>query len=119
MRPREGVIFDESLMTSRIRLTQRTSFILLTLNVVGAVLYLWWASHAWVIPQERAMGIHSITGEPLVWASGVFPIWTVFLLLNAIWGLLILHWREWKSGRLWLLLVPIWLIAVVIDFAHH
>lgn len=106
-------------MTTSIRLTQRTSLIMLILNGMGAVLYLWWASHAWAIPQERAMGIHSITGEPLVWAIGVFPIWAVFLLLNAIWGVLILRWRQWSSGRLWLLLVPIWLIAVVIDFAHH
>lgn len=110
---------NEFSMTTRIRLTQRTSVILLALNAMGAVLYLWWASHAWVIPQERALGIHSITGEPLVWASGVFPIWAAFLLLNAIWGVLILRWRQWGSGRLWLLLVPIWFIAIAIDYAHH
>jgi hypothetical protein len=44
-------------MTTSIRLTQRTSLIMLILNGMGAVLYLWWASHAWAIPQERAMGI--------------------------------------------------------------
>jgi hypothetical protein len=110
---------NKSSVTTRIRLTQRTSLILLALNGMGAVLYLWWASHAWVNPTERAMGIHSIAGEPYVWALGVFPIWAVFLLLNAIWGALILCWREWRSSRLWLWVVPIWLIAFAIDFVHH
>jgi hypothetical protein len=110
---------EPSIMTTRIRLTRRTSLVLLVLNVMGVVLYLWWASHAWANPQERAMGIDSITGEPYVWAVGVFPIWAVFLLLNAIWGVLILRWRQWRSARLWLLVVPIWFIAVAIDFAHH
>ena len=104
-------------MATRIRFTQRTNLILLTLNVIGAVLYLRLASHGWRIPQEK--GMIPVTGEPLVWAIGVFPIWAAFLLLNAIWGVLILRWRQWGSGRLWLLLVPIWLIVVVIDFAHH
>ena len=104
-------------MTTRIRLTQRTNLILLTLNVLGAVVYVCLASRGWRIPEEK--GMVPVTGEPLVWAIGVFPIWAVSLLLNAIWGLLILRWRQWRSGRLWLLLVPLWLIAVVIDFAYH
>jgi hypothetical protein len=107
---------DKVLMSNGSSVTTR---ILLALNVMGAALYLWWASHAWVNPIERAKGLHSITGEPYVWAIGVFPIWAVFLLLNAIWGVLILRWRQWGRGRLWLLVVPIWHIAVVIDFAHH
>jgi hypothetical protein len=112
-------MFDASSIPARAPWLSRTNTALLILNLVGAFLYLWWASHAWAIPQERAMGIHSITGEPFVWASGVVPIWAVFLLLNATWGTLILRRRQWRSGRPWLLVVPVWLIAVVIDYAHH
>ena len=43
------------------------SVVLLTANVVGAVIYVVAASHGgWVIPQERAAGVHSVTGEPIV-----------------------------------------------------
>lgn len=103
-------------MTKLQRLRQ-ISIIMLTLNVIGAVAYLWLASRGWRIPEEK--GTIPVTGEPFVWAIGVFPIWAIFLLLNAIWGLLILRSRQWRSGSLWLLTLPIWLIAVVIDFAHH
>jgi hypothetical protein len=63
--------------------------------------------------------LHSITGEPFIWAIAVFPIWIVFAVLNTCWGAIILSRREWRSGRVWLLAALIWLIAAAIDFAHH
>jgi hypothetical protein len=35
------------------------------------------------------------------------------------WGVIILWRRRWSSGRLWLFVVMIWLIAIGVDFAHH
>jgi hypothetical protein len=96
------------------------SVVLLTANVVGAVIYVVAASRGgWVIPQERAAGVHSVTGEPIVWALHVFPICLVFLLLNVTWGAFIFARKEWRTSLLWLSTIPIWLVAVAIDFAHH
>ena len=98
---------------------QRWSVVLLVLNFIGAVVYVVAASNGWVIPQERELGLHSVTGEPYVWALSVFPVCAVFLVLNLTWGAFILARRRWQSGIFWLLTVPIWLAAVVLDFAHH
>ena len=99
--------------------TQRWSIVLLTVNVVGAVIYVLAASHGWVIPQERAAGLHSVTAEPYVWALYVLPICIVFLVLNVIWGAFIVVREQWRTGVLWLSAIPIWLVALAIDFAHH
>jgi hypothetical protein len=105
-------------MTRRFDITQGKSAFLLVVNIVGICAYLWLVSFAWADPQERAMGI-PITGEPFVWAAALLPIVAIFFPLNIGWGVLILVSRQWKSGRYWLLVAMLWLIAVVIDFAHH
>jgi hypothetical protein len=98
---------------------QRWSVVLLVLNFIGAVVYVVRASNGWVIPRERELGLHSVTGEPIVWGSAVIPIFTIFFMVNFVWGGLILVRRQWRSGYLWLLTALIWLVAAVIDFAHH
>jgi hypothetical protein len=98
---------------------QRWSVVLLVLNFIGAVVYVVAASNGWVIPRERELGLHSVTGEPYVWALSVFPVCVVFLVLNLTWGAFILARKRWHSGIFWLLTIPIWLAAVVLDFAHH
>ena len=98
---------------------QQAGLILFALNFFGAVLYLLGASHGWVIPQERELGLHSVTGEPYIWAIYVFPIWALFLLLNLVWVAIVLKRQHWRSGLLWLMTIPIWLVAMAIDFAHH
>lgn len=95
---------------------ERSGLILIALNLIGAVSYVIAASHGWVVPQEREL--HSVTGEPYIWALYVFPIWAVYILLNLIWGVYVLA-RHRRGGILWLMTIPIWLIAAAIDFAHH
>ncbi|MGB7148939.1 MAG: hypothetical protein WBD45_07280 [Terriglobales bacterium] len=65
--------------------------------------------------------MHSETGEPFVWALSVMPIFAIFFVVNVVWGALILALarKRWHSGIFWLLSIPIWLAAVVLDFAHH
>jgi hypothetical protein len=104
---------------SRTLATQRWSVVLLVLNFIGAVIYVVRASKGWVIPQERELGLHSVTGEPYVWALSIFPICAVFLMLNLTWGALILARKRWQSGIFWLMTIPIWLVAAVVDFTHH
>ena len=93
--------------------------VLLLINILGCVVYLIGARRAWIIPEEAANGIHSVTGEPVVWAAFVLPVWIVFLGINLIWGVTILARRRWLQGRIWLISGLIWIVAAVIDFAHH
>ena len=95
----------------------KVSLALLLANVVGTIIYLLVASYGWAIPQER--GWHATTGEPFIWALGVMPVWAVFSLLNLSWGAIVAARRQWRSGRLLLVTACVWVIAVVIDFAHH
>jgi hypothetical protein len=97
---------------------RRWGVILLVLNFIGAVVYVVRASNGWVIPQERELGI-PVTGEPFVWAISIAPVCAVFLVLNLTWGAFILARKRWPSGIFWLLTIPIWLAALVLDFAHH
>jgi len=56
--------------------------------------------------------------EPFVWALAL-PVLGVFLLADLVWGGLLLRRRERKRG-LWRFIVGgLWLIAIVVDFAHH
>ena len=89
----------------------------LFVNVAGIIVYLLGASEAWLIPQE--MGLNSMTGEPLVWGLVVLPVYGLFLVVNLIWGGFILRKRQWRTGRLWLCVGLMWLVAIAIDFAHH
>lgn len=98
---------------------QPWSVLLLVCNFVGAVVYVTAASNGWVTREERALGLHSVTGEPYIWALSVMPICVVFLLLNLIWRAFILCRRQWRCAPLWLLTIPIWVVAVIIDFSHH
>ena len=100
-------------------LTQRTNLALIACNVVGATLYVLAASRGWTIAAEREQGIHSVTGEPVIWFFSIIPIIIVFFALNAAWGSLILSRRQWQSRKWWLLTALIWLIAICIDFKHH
>jgi len=54
--------------------------------------------------------------------SGLFllcPVFTIFFVVDVFWGALILVSQQWRRGYLWLLTALIWLVAAVIDFAHH
>jgi hypothetical protein len=104
-------------LTFKTLLAQPVSLALLVLNAIGAVIYVVTASPSWATQQEH--GVVPITGEPFVSFAGVFPIIAGFLLLNLAWGTLILGCRRWSSGRYWLSTIPLWLVAVLVDFAHH
>jgi hypothetical protein len=88
-------------------------------NFIGAITYLYAASASWAIPEERAQGIHSVTGEPFVWFVRAVPIFAGFSLLNLSWGAYICTKRRWRVGYTWLSTFALWLIAVWIDFARH
>jgi hypothetical protein len=104
-------------VTSKSRQGRPRDYILLALNLMGAIIYVHRASLSWAIPQER--GLHSQTAEPFIWFLAVAPIFATFFVVNVTWGVLILARRQWPRGYFWLLAALIWLVAAVIDFAHH
>ena len=97
----------------------RRTLVLLAINLLGSIGYLTAVSPSWAIPEERESGIHSITGEPFVWATSGWPILVLFFLVNLSWAAFILVKRRWQEGRSWLIAPSIWLVALWIDFAHH
>jgi TRAP-type C4-dicarboxylate transport system permease small subunit len=102
-----------------LKFTQRENAILLIANVVGVVVFLWLGSWTWMPAEERRLGIHSVTGEPLIWALSALPVLAVFIVLNLSWAAFILGRRQWKSGRPWFLAMMIWLVALAIDVVHR
>lgn len=113
----KSIMAEKQESTVKTVLTQRVSLALFILNTIGAVIYVARASASWAIPQEH--GVVPVTGEPFIWLAGVFPVIAGFLVLNLIWGALIIGCRRWISGLYWVLTAPLWFIAVLVDFAHH
>ena len=106
-----------ALKLSRARSTNTVNVFLVFANSVGALLYLWLASHGWRIPSEH--GVVPVTGEPFVWALAL-PVPGIFLVIDAVWGVFLLRrYRGWKAMLWGLITASIWLIAVCVDFAHH
>src|SRR5258708_12309772 len=83
----------------KVVLTQRKNVILLLVNIVGVVVFLWLGSWTWMPPEERRLGIHSVTGEPLIWAFSALPVLAIFFLVNVSWGAVILPRRQRKSTQ--------------------
>ena len=94
----------------------RLSLALFIANVIGSIAYVFASMASWAIPEELAQGIHSVTGEPSVWAVRTWPIFICFGLLNLIW---ILRIRKWRDSYFLVAAATVWLFAVWIDFAHH
>jgi hypothetical protein len=106
-------------MSSQPKPNKKWLLVLLGLNAIGAGAYVLLASRAWVIRQECRAGLNSVTGEPFVWFISIAPIIAVFFLLDLAWGSIIIKRRQWKTGRMWLAAVAIWIVAAIIDFSHH
>jgi hypothetical protein len=94
----------------------RLSLALFVANLMGSLIYVFRSMASWGIPEEHAQGVHSVTGEPFVWAARTWPIFICFGLLNLVW---ILRIRKWRDSYFLVAAATIWLIAMWIDFAHH
>lgn len=85
-------------------------------NVVGIISYLQLASRGWRIAEEQ--GEIPIAGEPFVWAFAL-PVLGIFVLADLVWGGLLWRRRDRRTGLWWFIVFGLWLIAIVVDFAHH
>jgi hypothetical protein len=114
MRPSNRV---KPTMIYKLGLKQQLNLLILIVNAAVASLYVWRSSLGWVIPEEK--GLNSTTAEPFIWAFAVFPVLAIALLINLIWGVIIFRRHQWRSGRTWLCIGVVWLVAIAMDFAHH
>jgi hypothetical protein len=46
-------------------------------------------------------------------------VFFAFLLINVIWGIAMLARVQGRSGRLYVTVWLVWIIAIAVDFAHH
>jgi len=101
------------------RMAERLSLAVLGLNVLGVIAYLLWASQTWVLPQERGMNT-ATPGDALVWGAFAVPLFAAFFILNLVWGSTIVFQKRWRTGRLWLTALIVWIVAIAVDiFRHH
>lgn len=101
-------------------LAWRAGVVLVLVNLGGAVFFDWRVSTTWVISEEREAGLHAATmGDAFIWMMIALPIFLCFFVLNLGWGTVILRYKQWRSGRLWLTAFLVWLIALAIDHVHH
>jgi cell division protein FtsW (lipid II flippase) len=107
---------DTSVEMKSIFSGHRLGLALFVANVIGAITYIFASMASWARPEELAQGVHSVTGEPFVWATRTWPIFICFGLLNLIWMSRI---KRWRDSYFLIAIAMTWLIAVWIDFAHH
>ena len=103
----------------KLAFTHRRNLVLIVINLVGFIGYLRAVFPSWAIPIERENGIHSITGEPLLWALASWPILALFFVLNLSWGAFILFRKRWEECLFWVSALLLWEIALWIDIDNH
>lgn len=88
------------------------------MNVLGIVIYLYWAPRTWA--PHGGEGLLGGPGDPLIWALSAFPILVASLIINVVWMVLILlrwcHGKDWHSIVIWLTMVVLW--GGVVSFDH-
>lgn len=117
--PRTSMLSWREWESVQIAILRRRTLLLLVINLLGSIWYLIAVSPSWAIPEERESGIHSITGEPFVWATAGWPILALFFVVNLSWAVFILFKRRWQESCPWLITPFLWMVALWIDFAHH
>jgi len=85
----------------------------IAVNIVGIVLYLYFASRIWAPPGES--GLEGGPGDPFIWVISAFPFLAVCFIVNIIWlALMLFKLRKssaWIGLLLWIFLMAAWLGA--------
>jgi hypothetical protein len=109
---------------SRDRMTRtKKAALWLALNALGAAAYLAVASLGWVEPALADLPEAHGGGAAFVWFLSAVPVILVFAALNlAVLAWALGAWRKvgsWPFSKLAWLILPLWLCAAIVDFAHH
>ena len=99
---------------ARAALSKRSNIMLVTVNAVAICLFMLTAVDTWPIAGEE--GLNSTTAEPFIWALTTLPVLLIALIVNVLWGAMVLVRRQWSSARVWSIVVCFWFLVVVVDF---
>lgn len=85
--------------------------------------YLYFASKTWVRPGEE--GLHSMTGEPIVWAITAVPFLLASTVVNLVWLAVLFYYMlarrrgPWSDLIVFSAVLCAWMVALVLDFSRH
>ncbi|WP_155394294.1 hypothetical protein [Xanthomonas albilineans] len=87
--------------------------ILVAINFIGLIFYLYFASKIWAPAGGSYLG--GGPGDPFIWVMTAFPFLAIFGLINAIWLVVIIIRKKkislLKSVLFWILVVAVWILA--------
>ena len=67
-----------------------------------------------------AAGVTPQSGEAVVWAVGVLPLWALFGVVDALWAVWVLAPPpRWRAAGAVLVVAALWAVAILIDRAHY
>jgi len=98
--------------------TFKAGVVLSAVNVIGAALYLRFASFAWRDPQEKALGIPLAGGDVMIWGLTAFPILVFFALMAVVWGIWLIRKRDTRQTRFWTSTMAMWIVVLWFDSVH-
>ncbi|WP_155394831.1 hypothetical protein [Xanthomonas albilineans] len=87
--------------------------ILVSINLIGIIFYLYFASKIWA--PTGGVDLGGGPGDPFIWVMTAFPFLAIFSLMNAIWLVMIIIKRKkiafLKSIFFWVVVVIVWVLA--------
>jgi hypothetical protein len=94
----------------------------LAINALGAGIFLTVASSFWTEPEVAGLPGAS-GGAAIGWFFLAVPVFCLFVLLHIgviVWASLVRRKRgKWPISNLFWASLPIWLLALLVDNAHH
>ncbi|MGI8766265.1 MAG: hypothetical protein ACR2KM_07110 [Gemmatimonadaceae bacterium] len=101
----------------------RGTVLWVTVNLLSAACYLYFASWVWPEPELRGTEYAISPGDPFVWALSALPTFVLCMVINAV---LLIAWRidrrradGWRPSALAWLIPLLWLAACAIDRAQR
>ena len=95
---------------------------MVTLNTIGVIAYLLFASRCWIEPELANMPGAS-GGAPIIWGLTALPILITFFTIDFLWVLFAylayLKKKKWTLHPSFLFIPAVWAIAIYVDFSHH
>jgi hypothetical protein len=96
-------------------------WLLILVNALGLIAYIFFASWLWVAPGQE--GPYHDARSDLLWGLLVFPLLAVCTLVNLITSRSVLMhlflYRDYRLFSLWLVIAIVWFGAVKCDLGRH
>jgi len=98
-----------------------TLWLLISVNIAGLALFLYFASWVWAPPGQE--GLYYEAGDSIFWGLTAFPCLAICTLINLIVSRSALArlflYRDWRLFSLWLAIILVWFGAFNYDSGRH